>query len=302
MASEENEVVDRGDALPETSEAPEEQVVGDSLEPVVEEEAEETAEEKAERERLEAEEAKKRNIRIPKSRFDEAQAKARAREQALLEEINALKNGQQVSAVQKSMADVRAEIDTLQDKYEDLILDGRKDDARKVRKQIEAMRDELVEYHTTVKSDAARRAAIEDLSYNAQLASIEAKYPALNPDSEDFNEEQTSEVATLLTAFAKSGINRVEALAKAVKYVLGAPPEQKVSDAARAMAEERARKAREKAAVANGKQPPSSTGVGLNSDRIGVRSDGTFDVMKLSQEHFAKLDDDTKARLRGDLV
>ena len=50
-------------------------------------EGDETPEEKAEREKQEAEEAKKRNIRIPKSRFDEAQAKARQREQALLEAV-----------------------------------------------------------------------------------------------------------------------------------------------------------------------------------------------------------------------
>ena len=102
-------------------------------------EGEETPEEKAERERLEAEEAKKRNIRIPKSRFDEAQAKARAREQALLEEIDRLKGGQQASATQKAVSDMKSKIDELQDKYEDLILDGKKDEARKIRKQVDAM-------------------------------------------------------------------------------------------------------------------------------------------------------------------
>ena len=87
-------------------------------------EGEETAEEKAERERLEAEEEKKRRIRIPKSRFDEAQAKARQREQALLDEIEKLKGGQQAAATTKAVSEMRTKIDELQDKYEDLILDG----------------------------------------------------------------------------------------------------------------------------------------------------------------------------------
>ena len=263
-------------------------------------EGDETPEEKAEREKQEAEEAKKRNIRIPKSRFDEAQAKARQREQALLEEIEKLKGGQQASATQKAVSDMKSKIEELQDKYEDLILDGKKDEARKIRKQVDAMREELVEYQTSVKSDAARKAAVDELSYNAQLAGFEAKYPALNPEHEDFDEDQTNEVAALLNAFVKSGTKRADALAKAVKYVLGAPPEQKVGEAASLLAAERAKKAREKAAAADKKQPPNTTKVGLDSDKAGSGGEHGIDVMRLSQDKFAKLDEETKARLRGD--
>lgn len=296
-----NPPVDRGDEMKSPLDTAgkggevEDIVKGDKLD-----EGEETPEEKAERERSEAEEAKKRNIRIPKSRFDEAQAKARAREQALLEEIEKLKGGHQASATQKAVSDMRSRIEELQDKYEDLILDGKKDEARKIRKQVDGMREELVEYQTSVKSDAARKAAIDELSYNAQLASFEAKYPTLNPDHEDFDEDQTNEVATLLNAFVKSGTKRADALAKAIKYVLGNPPDQKVSDAAKALAEERARKAREKAAEANSKQPPSTAKVGLDSDKAGKGGELGIDVMRLSQEKFAKLDEETKAKLRGD--
>ena len=289
--------MDRGDEVksPLDGAGKEDVVKGDKLD-----EGDETPEEKAEREMQEAEEAKKRNIRIPKSRFDEAQAKARAREQTLLEEIERLKGGQQASATQKAVSDMRSKIEELQDKYEDLILDGKKDEARKIRKQVDAMREELVEYQTSVKSDAARKAAVDELSYNAQLAGFEAKYPALNPEHEDFDEDRTNEVATLLNAFVKSGTKRSEALAKAVRYVLGAPPEQKVSDAAKALAEERAKKAREKAAEADKKQPPSSAKVGLDSDKAGKGGEQGIDVMRMSQDKFSKLDEETKARLRGD--
>lgn len=289
--------MDRGDEVksPLDGAGKEDVAEGDKLD-----EGDETPEERAEREKQEAEEAKKRNIRIPKSRFDEAQAKARAREQALLEEIERLKGGQQASATQKAVSDMKSKIEELQDKYEDLILDGKKDEARKIRKQVDAMREELVEYQTSVKSDAARKAAVDELSYNAQLAGFEAKYPALNPEHEDFDEDRTNEVATLLNAFVKSGTKRSEALAKAVKYVLGAPPEQKVSDAAKALAEERAKKAREKAALANGRQPPSSAKVGLDSDKAGNGGEQGIDVMRMSQDKFSKLDEETKAKLRGD--
>ena len=289
--------MDRGDEVksPLDGAGKEDVAKGDKLD-----EGDETPEEKAEREKQEAEEAKKRNIRIPKSRFDEAQAKARQREQALLEEIEKLKGGQQASATQKAVSDMKSKIEELQDKYEDLILDGKKDEARKVRKQVDAMREELVEYQTSVKSDAARKAAVDELSYNAQLAGFEAKYPALNPEHEDFDEDRTNEVATLVNAFMKYGTKRSEALAKAVKYVLGAPPEQKVSDAGKVLAEQRAKTAREKAAEADKKQPPSSAKVGLDSDKAGKGGEQGIDVMRMSQDKFSKLDEETKARLRGD--
>ena len=276
---------------------------GDKADP--DKEGEETEEEKAERLRLEAEEEKKKRIRIPKSRFDEALGKAKQREQALLDEIEKLKGGQQASSAAKAVRDMRTEIDKLQDKYEDLILDGKKEEARKVRRHVEALRDELSEYQTNTKSEAARKAAIDEMSYNAQLAGYEAKYPALNPEHEDFDEDKTDEVATLLNAFVKAGQKRADALAKAVRYVLGAPPAAGRGgddDKAKGMAEQRAAEARKKAADANKKQPPNAKDVGLDSDKAGGGKGGDVDVLRLSQDKFAKLDEETKAKLRGDTI
>lgn len=276
---------------------------GDKADP--DKEGEETAEEKAERERLEAEEEKKKRIRIPKSRFDEALGKAKQREQALLDEIEKLKGGHQASATAKAVKDMRAKIDELQNKYEDLILDGKKDEARKVRRQVDELREDLTEYQTNTKSEAARKAAIDEMSYNAQLAGYEAKYPALNPEHEDFDEDKTDEVATLLNAFVKSGQKRADALAKAVKYVLGAPPAAGKGgddDKTKGLADQRAAEARKKAADANKKQPPDGKNVGLDSDKAGGGKGGDVDVLRLSQDKFAKLDEETKAKLRGDTI
>ena len=292
----------KGDKLdPDEDDKPKDR--GDKADP--DKEGEETAEEKAERERLEAEEEKKKRIRIPKSRFDEALGKAKQREQALLDEIEKLKGGQQASATAKAVKDMRAKIDELQDKYEDLILDGKKDEARKVRRQVDELREDLTEYQTNTKSEAARKAAIDEMSYNAQLAGYEAKYPALNPEHEDFDEDKTDEVATLLDAFVKSGQKRADALAKAVKYVLGAPPAAGKGgddDKAKELADQRAAEARKKAAEANKKQPPDGKNVGLDSDKAGGGKGGDVDVLRLSQDKFAKLDEETKAKLRGDVI
>ena len=193
---------------------------------------------------------------------------------------------------------MREEIDKLQDKYEDLIFDGKKDEARTIRRQIEEMRDALLEYQANTKSEAARRAAIEEMSYNAALAGFEAKYPVINPEHEEFDEEKTNEVATLLNALVKAGHNRVEALAKAIKYVLG---ESSRASKDPGFADKRTADARKKAAEAYKKQPPDSKNIGLDSDKAGAKG-SNIDVMRLSQEQFAKLDEETKARLRGDFI
>jgi hypothetical protein len=309
-ADDKNPPVDRGDdvksPLDNAGKGDESKDKGDDNEKVdLDKESEETEEEKAERLRLEAEEEKKKRIRIPKSRFDEAINKAKQREQTLLEEIERLKGGLQASVTVKAVNEMRAKIDELQDKYEDLILDGKKDEARKVRRQIDGLRDDLTEYQTNTKSEAARRAAIEEMSYNAQLAGYEAKYPALNPEHEDFDEDKTNEVATLLNAFVKAGMKRADALAKAVKYALGSPPAAGKGDGgdkAKELAEQRAAEARKKAAEASKKQPPDGKNVGLDSDKAGGGKGGDLDVLRLSQDKFAKLDEETKARLRGDVI
>lgn len=300
--------VDRGDELeavePEVVEPEVTEPETDSLGDVLDKEGDETAEEKAEREAAEAAEAAKKRIRIPKARFDEAQNKARAREAALLEEIEKLRGGQQASATQQAVEERRTQINQLQDKYEDLILDGMKDEARKVRHTLDAMREDLNDYQTTVKSDAARRSAIEELSYNASLANVESRYPTLNPDNEEFDSATTDEVAVLMEMFTNSGVSRDVALARAVKYVLGAPPRARdvVDTAAQDAARQRAEAARIKAAAANKQQPASTNRVGVDSDKAGSADGSGIDVMRLSQDKFAKLDEDTKARLRGDIV
>lgn len=272
---------------------------------------EETPEEKAEREKAEEEARKKANIRIPKFRFDQAQAKAREREAVLLEEIAKLKGGQHATEQQKAVDTRKGDIEKLQDKYEDLILDGKKDEARKVRRQLETMREELVDYQTSIKSDAARRAAVEELTYNAKLASLESNYPVINPDNEAFDEDVANEVGDLLDAFIKKGMKRADALAKAAKYVLGPvkTPEketktdaEKVADAAKTLAEARAKAAREKNAEAAGRQPASTAKIGADTDKAGKGGEGGIDIMRLSQDKFAALDAETLSKLRGDLV
>lgn len=313
MAGEDDntELLDRGDNLPEepnledeTATPPVETKPEGEDPPAVtdklDDELEETDEERQAREAEEAEEARKKRIRVPKARLDEALEKARRREDELNTKIQQLQKQIDGNKDADQLADLETKIDELEDKRDSLLMDGKLDEAKAVRKQINALNKQLIEQTTSAKSDAARKAAVEDLRYDAALAHIESTYPALNPDSDDYDQDKINEVTVLLSAFQGRGMNRDVALQKAVKYVMGDPPKKDESSALRAA---RSVDARTKAAEASKKQPAATAGVGLDSDKGGKpAAEAGIDVMRLSQDKFAKLDEETKSRLRGDTV
>jgi len=269
-------------------------------------EGEETDEEKAEREAEEAKAAKKANIRVPKARLDEVTQKARAREADLKRQIDELQNKLTGKEAKTEVDRFKAEIDSMQDKYEDLVQEGRKDEARAIRKKIDAAREELAEYRLATASDRARAAAMDDLRYDAALANVEAKFPALNPDHEAFDEELSTEVVTLLEAFLAKGFTRAAALQKSVKYVMGPdhePTKEDEKDTTSTLRAKQQADARKKVADAASRTPPNTNKVGENSDKHGERGNGKgIDVMRLSQAEFKKLDEQTLSDLRGDTV
>lgn len=262
----------------------------------------ETPEEKAEREKEEAEAAKIKNVRIPKHRVDEMRAKdaanARAREDQLVKEIEQLKAGRQRADTQESVRGHRAKIEELQDKYEEALADGKIDEARAFRKQIDPLRDELFEVQTNAKANAARSATIEELTFNNQLSVVEKDYPMLNPDHIDRDAAKIEEVADMMNAFIAAGTSRVEAMLKAVKYVVGVAK----AAAPSAPADKRAEEARRRAADADKRQPASIGNIGANSDKHGTGDPLAVDVVRMSQKQFDKVDDASLARLRGDML
>lgn len=272
-------------------------------------EGEETAEEKAEREAEEKaqkeKEEREARIRIPKKRFDEAQRKARDREAVLNARIQELEKAVGGKKDDDELSNLQKGVKELRDKYEDLLLEGKKDEARKARADLEAAQDKLSDYKAAATSNAARREAVDTLRYEEALAKLEQSYPVLNPDNDEtFDEEKVAEVSELMKAIMKSqGLQRHVALAKAARYVLG-PPASK-SDGLRDPEEVRKQReadARKKAADANKRQPADTGKAGKDSDKDGGGADGKIDIMKLSKSAFDKLSEDKLAALRGDEV
>lgn len=273
---------------------------GGDGEPETEEEREaRLAEEKAAAEKADRE----KNIRIPKWRFDQATAKAKQREEQLKARISELEAATGAKKGDDQYTELQKSVKELRDKYEDLLLEGKKDEARKVRNEMEAAQDRLTDYRAATTSDAARREAIDTLRYDQALANLEQQYPELNPDNDDsFDEDKVNEVSQLMAALIKSqGLTRHAALNRAARYVLGAPKaagKQSDADASEAK-KQREVEARRKAADAAKRQPADSAKTGKDSDKDGAKG-GTIDVMKLTKTAFDKLTEEQKAKLRGD--
>lgn len=268
-----------------------------------EEEIPETPEEKAEREKEEARQAAAANARIPKKRVDEMVGKANAKAEAALAELAQVKA--QLAAATKPTVDeltvLKKEIDDLQDQYENHIIDGRKADAHAVRVQLEAKRDALIEQRIAQRTNATHEQTIAQLTYDAELAKMEAKYPQMSPDSPDYDPELEKEMGALMQVYIKGGTSPIDALHQAAKYVMPKPaPAPAPKPAATVTAEQRAAAARAKAAEAARRQPPDTSSIGKDSDKAGAAGSNKIDVMRMSQKDFMALDETVLRQNRGD--
>lgn len=250
----------------------------------------ETDEEREEREAAEAKAEREKRIRIPKSRYDEEVGRARERaEQAEreAEELRAQLSGKQGQAQQgPSLADVQAYIGELEDQYEELLIDGEKEEAKEVRKRMNQARDYLADQRTAQATNAVQQQTLGTIKYETALAQIESSFPALNPNSDKYDEAVTNEVAELALTFMQAGQTNIQALTRATKLILG--------DTAEPPSKSRRREIPSLPGLPG--QPRSTAMSGRTS--VG----GGLPIAKLTQEQFNKLDERTLSRARGDVL
>jgi len=264
----------------------------------------ETAEELAARLAEEAAEAEAQaaqaRIRIPKSRFDEAVNKERERADAALERAAALEAQLQAAqriqqpqpAVNNELAEVAAYLDEQQAAYEQFLIDGMTTEARAARVEVERARDYLMNARISHMAEVTRNDTLTTLKYESTLANIEQAYPVLDPDGPAYDDKVANEVADLVDAFMAQGKNNVQALRQAVKYVMGAPAAQPATPAPTPREVE----ARKKAAAVLAAQPPNTALTGKTAATAPLNFKG------MTVEQFSKVDEETRAKARGDVL
>lgn len=249
--------------------------------------------------------------RIPKARFDEAVGKERAAreaaEQRLAEAERKLREREveQVKTVEfDKMEEAIAE---LEKKHTKLLLDGNEDEAAKVMKEIR-----LSERRLSVAEGEARAVArvsenLERERLEVAVAQLQDKYPVLNDQSEQYDDDITEFVLSKQRALmARENLTPSVALKRAAEEVMKrfvAPetkPEVTGLDAAAEVTERKQAQVAKNLDTAR-RQPPSMKDTGLDSDKAGQTTQ-LPDAAKMTEAEFSALPETVKARMRGDII
>lgn len=255
-----------------------------------------------------------KEARIPKSRFDEAVGKEReAREAAERRAQELERKLAETSANKEAAAEIErieGEVEALELKYQELLLDGNTAEAAKVMRQIRLAERQIATAEAESRAQATTAKAIEADRLEAAIARLESDYPEFNTQSEVYDEDLVGLVLAKQRSLIQSGMSPSVAITKAGKDVAGRflkkqEETKEVKDdskglAAAAKQDDRKKEAVAKAIETQSAQAPSTKEVGLDSDKLGEK--GLPDVTKLTADEFEALPESTKARLMGNLV
>ena len=251
-------------------------------------------------------EKKQREQRIPLSRHKDLLEKERAKRADLERQLSQFQRGTEVASLNQDITQAEESILAMEKQYNALLGEGELDKAAALMSKIRQAERSIGDAKNDMKIAAAEARATERARYNVALERIESAYPRLNEDHADYDEALMEDVIDLKGAYERKGLTPTAAMQKAVDKLLGTSTKKqeaaidttpRVAD--KDVAAERKEDAVKKTLDAVGKTPPSTTKVGMDSDKAGG-SLTAKDVMKLSQDDFKKLPDDVLARMRGD--
>ena len=283
---EETEETEEVAELEEAVEEPEEGTEQDDAEEVAELEEEPVVEEKPTKKPM-----------VPKARLDEVLAKQKAL-QKQLDEVNA-------ANAKAEEAPEEYDFDQKEVEYQNMVLDGETDKAVALRREIRKAERATLEFEMRQEMSQTVNQDRQMTALQQAANAMEEAYPVFDRNSEAFNEDVTNEVVELRDMFMQGGYDVVDALSKAVKYVvkdhdLDQAQESAPSLAGKAqksdeLANKRAQVSRKlKAADA---QPPE-----LPGESSSMHGDKGLDLSTMTEEEFAALPEATLKRLRGDIL
>lgn len=244
-----------------------------------------------------AEEKSVKKPMVPKARLDEVLAKQKAL-QKQLDEINAANE-------KAEEAPESYDFDAKEVEYQNMVLDGETEKAVALRREIRKAERDTLEYEMRQEMSQTVNQDRQMTALQQAANAMEDAYPVFNHNSDDYNEDITNEVVELRDAFIMKGYEAVDALSKAVKYVVKDHDLDQAQESAPSLAG-KAQKSDElakKRAQVNKKlkaadaQPPELPGE--SSAHHGERA---MDLSAMTEEEFAALPEATLKRLRGDIL
>lgn len=250
--------------------------------------------------------------RIPLDRHEAILAKERATRQMVEAQLAEARGGQRIADTNAELSKLEEEVIKLESQYAKMVIDGEAKDAARIMAEIRTKERIITRTQAQFDTQAAESRAYERARYDAVVDRLESAYPQLNPDDESYDEELSDAVVTMASGYQARGLSKVDALQKAVKSLIKPETTKQTKavdtdvrvtaqDVAAKVAAERKAAAVGKNIDAANKTPANLAHVGLDNDKAGGRLDGKA-VMKMNQDQFAKLDDETLSKLRGDTL
>jgi hypothetical protein len=288
--------VDRGDfiseSVSEVPEAPEDSEPFGQVEDPAEPEEPQEPEELDELEPKNAKGKEDKGRFIPKDRFDEAVRKERGEKEEFARRLKEYEDREAQRETSADYAKAQKAIRGMIEQHTSLLADGELEKASDLMEQILGMQAEMAEHKAEAKASAAKNQAKEEVRYEALVAKLEADYPQINPDAEEFDKATVRKMTAMMSGLMQTErMSASQALKEAVEIILG--PIQKNS-----AGKERVVK---KALEAKNKQPASTNAMGVDHDKTGGPLDSSA-VMKMSYDEFVKLPESKLSELRGDFV
>lgn len=238
---------------------------------------------------------------IPKKRFDEVNERMKRAEQAV-------QDGKAEADADAARADAPPvfDFDLKESEYMEAVLDGEKDKALALRREIRSEEKKLIEVDNLSNRDEAVAQSKAQREFDTVVAELEENVPAFAPKGEFFDIDVVNEVLDLQAGLVGRGYSPADALNKAARYVVGdAVDGTPAADAdagedkpdTTAADKKKAADLKKKLDMAAGQ--PSNLDAGDSSSSAG---DGVIDMENLSEKEFDSLPESKKRELRGDVI
>ena len=238
-------------------------------------------------------ESKGHSHMVPKSRMDtisRREKKAAAR----VAELEAQLAEKPKTTTTEETSDWNSKFAALDKRQADALADGDRDALAGILAEQRTLTNEYNSEVIANSSAATTTNAQNGIRYDAYLASLEATYPAIDPDNEAYDEATHDEVSDVMNAFLATGdYAPAEALERAASYVFNQAVDQPVADPRTTDVD--------KNLDAHKRTAPNGQGKGgLDNGEAGMKA--KVDPMKLSEAEFDRLGEEELSKLRGDTL
>lgn len=244
---------------------------------------------------------------IPIDRHNAVLKKERERREVAEAQLAQSQAGRRVAEHNEDLERIENDLVELEKQFNAKLSEGDTDGARELQTAIRHKNADLMAATLAQREQTVLAQAVERVRYEEAVDRIEAAFPVLDKDSEEFDEEVLTDVVALMNSYKASGLSATKALQRAVDRLLKpatAAQEHATSVTPRVseadVAAERKAAAVKRNIDAQKRTPPAQgSGIGTSGGQLGGGLTGA-QLKAMSDEDFDKLSDRDLAKIRGD--